>query len=544
MEFDVDNLRHRRADQRWNRVSIGDLFERVRWSRPDATALVGRPGAFESEDHRRLTYEQADVLANRVANALAADGLCNGDIVLLFCENSVEAVVTKIAMAKAGVVAAPVNPSLAPDVVAQLVDTIGPAAVIADAHLLPALAPLLDEKGVRTCFSIAVGADAPAGVATFGEYVVGFDDREPATTIHGDDIWQLLFTSGSTAAPKAVMVSHTNSYMSASAWSTLLGRGLRTERDVVLGTGLPMVYHVGDTLLYAAFLDGGSIVLDRRPDPVATARMVSEEAVTTLWGGMPQFLRGVAEAFEADPSLSAGALQTVAFGWAPLDPSLFDRFQMLAGHEVFFTEILGQTEVVVAHRFWVNEYEELFRRTAPDDNYVGAPHPLLGARIDNGTDAGEIVYRSPALTHGYFRDEDATRKAFEGGWFHSGDIFRVGESGQRIMVDRAKDVIKTGGENVSSIRVETVLETHRSVGRAAVVGVPDERWGEAVTAVVVASGEVTDTELIEYCKTKIAKFEVPKRIVFVVALPVTVGGKLQKHLIRALPDVRNPEVQK
>ena len=438
-------------------------FERVRWSRPDDTAIVGRPGTFESEQHRRLTYAEADALANRAANALRADGLRDGDIVLLFCENSVEAVLTKIAMAKAGVVAAPVNPSLAPDVIAELVDNVRPAAVIADAHLLATLSALFEEKGVRMCFAIAVSGELPRGVPTFGDYIAGQVDREPDTCIHGDDIWQLLFTSGSTAAPKAVMVSHVNGYMSASAWTTLLSRGLRTERDVVLGTGLPMIYHVGDTLLYAAFLNGGQIVLDRRPDPTGTAQMISEEAVTTLWGGMPAFLRGVADAFEAARALSASALQTVAFGWAPLDPELFDRYQALAGHEVFFTEIIGQTEVVVAHRFWVNEHEELFRRTAPDDNYVGAPHPLLAARIDasdgNSTaERGEIVYRSPALTHGYFRDQDATQKAFAGGWFHSGDIFQVGESGQRIMVDRAKDVIKTGGENVSSIRVETVLE--------------------------------------------------------------------------------------
>ncbi len=150
--------------------------------------------------------------------------------------------------------------------------------------------------------------------------------------------------------------------------------------------------------------------------------------------------------------------------------------------------------------------------------------------------AGEAVYRSPAVTAGYFRDEAATAEAFRGGWFHSGDMCVYDEEGLRIMVDRYKDVVKSGGENVSSIRVEAVLVQHPSVARAAVVGLPDARWGEAVTAVIVpAGGSVIDeAELIAFCRTRLAGFETPKRVVVMEDLPVTVGGKVLKYRLRAM----------
>jgi acyl-CoA synthetase (AMP-forming)/AMP-acid ligase II len=148
---------------------------------------------------------------------------------------------------------------------------------------------------------------------------------------------------------------------------------------------------------------------------------------------------------------------------------------------------------------------------------------------------GEAVYRSPVMTAGYYRDAVATREAFRGGWFHSGDSAVVDDDGLRVMVDRYKDIVKTGGENVSSMRVEAVLHEHPAVLRAAVVGLPHEHWGEAVTAVVVArpGTEPTEGQLIAHCREHLAGYETPKAIVFTSTLPETVGGKILKYKIRA-----------
>ena len=151
---------------------------------------------------------------------------------------------------------------------------------------------------------------------------------------------------------------------------------------------------------------------------------------------------------------------------------------------------------------------------------------------------GEAVYRSPTVMQGYYKDEEATRAAFAHGWFHSGDSCMYDEAGLRIMVDRKKDIVKTGGENVSSLRVEAVMQGHPAVDRCAIIGLPDERWGEAVTAVVLlragaSPGDVDEATLIAHCRAKLAGFETPKRVVFVEKFPETVGGKIQKHVLRA-----------
>jgi acyl-CoA synthetase (AMP-forming)/AMP-acid ligase II len=149
--------------------------------------------------------------------------------------------------------------------------------------------------------------------------------------------------------------------------------------------------------------------------------------------------------------------------------------------------------------------------------------------------AGEAVYRSPSMMSGYYRDEAATREAFRYGWFHSGDSCAYDDDGLRVMLDRYKDIIKTGGENVSSLRVEAVLSQHPDVGKAVVVGLPHPRWGEAVTAMVVRmpGSEPTREEIIAFCRTVLAGYETPKDVLFVDALPETVGGKVLKYKLRA-----------
>ena len=233
----------------------------------------------------------------------------------------------------------------------------------------------------------------------------------------------------------------------------------------------------------------------------------------------------------------------IVYGWAAMPPELTERFLRLCGGSVEFVGIFGQTEAIACHRWWPNQEQELHAATAPAVNYVGVPTALLGSTVvdaegrslhDRPGEAGEAVYRSPAMASGYYRDEAATLEAFRGGWFHSGDMCTYDERGLRIMVDRYKDVVKSGGENVSSIRVESVLAQHPAVARAAVVGLPDERWGEAVVGVVVlAPGTAPEPdELISFCRARLAGYETPKRIVVVDELPATVGGKVLKYRLR------------
>jgi hypothetical protein len=187
--------------------------------------------------------------------------------------------------------------------------------------------------------------------------------------------------------------------------------------------------------------------------------------------------------------------------------------------------IFGQTEAISCHRFWPDVWPDKYLATAPAVNYVGIPNPLLASTVmdadgkhllDEPGVAGEAVYRSPAVTSGYYKDQAATEEAFRHGWFHSGDSCVVDDDGLRIMVDRYKDIIKSGGENVSSLRVEAVLHQHPDVAKAAVVGLPHDRWGEAVTAIVVREPgrQPPADELIAFCRERLAGFESPKAVLF------------------------------
>ncbi|GAA1859780.1 acyl-CoA synthetase [Pseudonocardia alni subsp. carboxydivorans] len=541
--IDVTRLRGRRAVNRWERTSVGDVFERLTWSYPEKTAITGRPGAYGEERFASVTYREADGITSQVAHALAARGLEPGARVLLFCENSVEAYLAKVGVAKAGMVAVPVNPALAPDVLEHLIGQAEPGLAIVDAELWPRAEQAFTATGLRVGATITIGGGPVAGSPSFGGLLEGLPTTEPDVEIHADDIWEILYTSGTTAMPKGVMISHGSTHLAALNFTVSLTRGLRVETDLRVATALPVVYHVGDQIFtFSAFLAGGSLVLGRRPLPDQLVATIADERPTALWAGSPQFVAAidaVAERTGADLS----SLSVLVYGWGALEPAVYARLQDRAPGLVVLG-IFGQTEAIACHRFWPATWSEVYARTAPSVNYVGVPSPLLASDVVDETGVsvrdtphvpGEAVYRSPVVTAGYYLNEEATREAFRGGWFHSGDSASVDEDGLRIMVDRFKDIVKSGGENVSSLRVESVLHGHPAVEKAAVIGLPHPHWGEAVTAVVVLrEGAEADAEsIIAHCRATLGGYETPKAVVFVDGLPETVGGKVLKYRLRA-----------
>ncbi|WP_026912123.1 class I adenylate-forming enzyme family protein [Patulibacter minatonensis] len=546
MTIDVEALYDRRADDRWNRVAVGDVLERMTWSDPDKVAMVASEDAIADPRYARVTYREADRLANRVANALLARGLRRGDRVAMLCENSVEAYLTKIGIAKAGLVAFPVNTMMAPDVVEHMLRHVDVHVGIVDADMWAAKGRAFVAAGVEPIATIAGALPGPEGATPFEAFVAGVPDTEPDVRIHGDDVWEILSTSGTTAMPKAVMISHTYTYMAAMSHAMSYTRGLEIECDLVTCSFLPVVFHIGDHAhVFSAWMTGGTVVLGRRPEPARIAAAAAAHGVTCLWGGSPQLLEDLAREVERAPEAhDLSRIEVVIYGWSAMSADLADRLQALF-HGVRFVCIFGQTEAIACHRFWPHRWPEVNRGETPAVNNVGIPAPMLGATVvdvdgtslrDRPGEQGEAVYRSPAIASGYFRDEAATTDAFRGGWFHSGDMCEYDAEGRRVMVDRFKDVVKSGGENVSSIRVEGVLMQHPAVDRAAVVGLPHERWGEAVTGVVVTEPEVEvdAAELIAFCRARLAGFETPKRIVFRDELPTTVGGKVLKYRLREM----------
>lgn len=520
------------------------MLERLRYSFPDKEALVGWEGAYAHPDNARLTYLEADNKANQFANALLNRGLKKGDRVLFFCDNSVEGFLAKIAVAKAGMVAVPMNTMMAPDVISYLINYVEPSLFIADSEHWPKVETIFNKLNIQLDITIEIGGGVVLGSQSFEEFYAGQSTDEPDVEIHGDDIWEMLFTSGTTTMPKCVMVSHTNTYMSAYSFALSITRGVSIENELKVCSFLPIMFHVADQIFaFPVFLSGGTFVIGRTLNTPALAEAITKEKVTALWSGSPAFLTGLTDLFLAErDKYDASSLKVIVYGWSQLSPDYHEKLKELCGRDLVTFEIFGQTESITCYRFWPDMWPETYEKNAPAVNYVGVPNPMLASVImdENGNVIteprvqGEAVYRSPAIMSGYYKDEEATRKAFEYDWFHSGDSCMYDEDGLAIMVDRYKDIIKSGGENVSSIRVEAVLRQHPSVEKTAVISLPHEKWGEMVTGVVVLKqGEqIGEEELISFCREKLGGFETPKQIIFTDSLPETTGGKILKYRLR------------
>ena len=547
-QFDVETLRGRRADQRWNRMAVGDMLERVTWATPDKVAFVGWEGAYADPRFARMTYRQADEAANQVAHALLGEGLRPGDRVLLYCDNSIEALVLFFGIAKAGMTAVPVNSLLAPDVLAWALDHVAVSLVVADACLVQRGAEVFAAAGLAPRVVIEMGGTATGDAMSFTRWLEGQPTDEVDVPVHGDDIWALLFTSGTTSMPKASMTAHSYSYLSGYAYAMSYTRGLAHETDLVVGSFLPIVYHCGhNSTVMPAITSGGTVVVGRRPDDVGLAEAVTRERITAVWAGSPQWVQKLVDVAESRPDdIDLSSLTVVLFSWGAMRPDLSSRLAAVAGGSVQMVEVFGQTESQSCFRFWPAAHPDRAAESFQGVNHVGLPTPILAADVHDPSGrslvgqshvAGEAVYRSPMITQGYYRNLGATVEAFRDGWFHSGDSCEYvgGSDRSQIMVDRLKDVVKSGGENVSSVRVEAVLADHPAVGRVAVIGVPDEKWGELVTAVVVpAPGQaVGEAELVAWARARLAGYETPKRVVFATELPETVGGKIRKAELRS-----------
>ena len=543
MTIDVENFRNRRNNARWNRVSVGDVIERMTWNEPGKVAFIATPEATVDPAYARVTYSEANDVVNRVANALLALNLPRASRIAMLCDNSNEAWLAKVGVAKAGLVAAPINVMMAPDVIAEALQRVGAQHAIVDQALWEPLEGTLAPANIRPIVSI--GGPPQARIPNFEEFMSEHGADEPDVEIHGDDIWQVLFTSGTTAKPKAVMISHTSTYMAAYSKALTMTRGLSHESEIRLGVFTPMVFHIGDQhCVFGPLVCGGTVIIGRKPQGPEMARAITDEKVTCLFGGSPQFVESLITEVQSKPEeYDLSSLGVMWFGWAPLAPASLAAFQELCGPQLKVYEMIAQTEAIAGHRFFIDRHLDMYLREAPAINHVGKPSPIMGATVmdETGQDlrdkpgvAGEAVYRTPAMFSGYYRDLEATQEAVRGDWFHSGDSFVYGQDQIRLMVDRYKDIVKSGGENVSSIRVESVLQQHPTVIRAAVIGLPDDRWGEMVTACILKAPNTQFEEkaLIGFARERLAGFETPKRIVVMDEFPTTVGGKVLKYKLR------------
>jgi fatty-acyl-CoA synthase len=480
----------------------------------------------------RLTFTEFDAAVDRVAAALADQGMAKGDRMALLAHNCWQYPVLAFAAARIGAVLVPVNFMLGPDEVAYILDHSGAVALVAEAALVPMATEAVRRSHgtVRIRAEIRLdGAVAHDGWADVESWLT-HQGSPPDIEIGDDDPMRIMYTSGTESRPKGALLGSRSlmwQYMSC------IAAGEMSERDIEIH---PMpLYHCAqlDNFLITDLYLGATSVILRRPDPVLILRAIERERATNLFCPPTVWIEllGNPELAERDVS----TLRKGYYGASAMPASVLrdirERFPTLR-----LWNFYGQTEMASLAAALQPDEQDEFAGSAGypvanvDTRIVG----LDGNDVPAGT-VGEIVHRSPQLILGYYRDPERTAEAFRDGWFHSGDLGRFDDEGRLYVVDRLKDVIKSGGENVSGREVEEVLYQHDAVSEAAVFGVRDPRWIEAVAAAVVprTGHTVTAQELIAHCRTQLAGFKVPKYMVLTDSLPKNPSGKILKRELRA-----------
>ncbi|WEX10621.1 class I adenylate-forming enzyme family protein [Chelativorans sp. AA-79] len=480
----------------------------------------------------RLTYAEFDALTDRLAAALAANGVRRNDRVLVFMDNSWEAAVSIFAVLKAGATFSPINASTKAEKLAYIISNCEAAAILTQAKLMPvaAEARALHGKPLLLISTEGRGGTVPDGTVPFTQCL----KADPAPVTHRGidlDLAMLIYTSGSTGRPKGVMMTHRNIEAAATSITTYLRN---TPDDIILNV-LPLAFDYGLYQLLMSVKMGATLVLEKSfAFPHAIFELIRKEKVTGF-PMVPTMAAMILQMRDLEPGFLP-SLRYISNTAAALPPSHIARLRALCpGIELY--SMYGLTE---CKRCTYLPPEELDRR--PDSVGIAIPNTEAFVVDDDGRpvppgEVGELVIRGPHVMQGYWRNDEATARMLRPGlnpWekvLYTGDLFRMDAEGFLYFVGRKDDIIKTRGEKVAPKEVEAVLHTHPSIAEAVVAGVTDPVLGQAIAAMVVSrDSALTEREVIRHCSQQLEDFMVPKIVKFVAELPKTDTGKVSRRL--------------
>jgi fatty-acyl-CoA synthase len=501
--------------------SLGDLLHRSAARYPGKLAVVA--------GDLRVSYAEFDAAVNRTAHALAERGLAKGDRLALLSHNCWQYVVLVFATARLGAVLVPVNFMLGAEEIAFILRHSGACGLVTEAALGGTAEQALAAAGTEGGLRGWIGAAPAAGWEDVDPWWQSGDDTMPDVAIADDDPLRLMYTSGTESRPKGVMLSSRS--LISQYVSCALDGGM--SADDVEVHALPM-YHCAqlDCFFCVDVYLGATSVILPGPDPAALLAAIARERVTKLFCPPTVWISLLRHPDFDTTDLSS--LRKGYYGASPMPVEILREMQRrLPG--VLLWNFYGQTEMAPLATI-LRPHEQLERAGSAGRAALNVETIVVdddGHRLPPG-EVGEIAHRSPHAALGYYNDEDKTADAFRGGWFHSGDLGILTEDGYLSVVDRKKDMIKTGGENVASREVEEAIYELDGVAEVAVFGISHPHWVEAVTAVVVPRDGVTITadDIHTHVKTRLAGFKRPKYIVLTDSLPKNPSGKILKRELR------------
>ncbi len=505
-------------------LSIGELLERNAWLYPERTAFV--------DEHRGLSHAEYLIRCRRLADACYRVGARRQDRVGVLSMNSVSFAEAYGACEVSGLITATVNFRLAAPEMAYILKEAAPIVVIFEERYAALLAGIR-EPLTSVAAWICIGSP-PAWATSYEEFLESGGVEGPPIRATQDDIAHLIFTSGTTGRPKGCMLGHRESLVKAQFHASDMSIDIDDKVLIVMP-----LFHVGARgVASAAQWRGASVFLRRQFEPADFIRTVAAERIS-IGHLAPTMVQSVLED-ETVGRFDLSSLKAVCYAAAPMPMPVLRRGLELLGN--VFHQSYGQTEGAVSSLQRWQHRPDGDERDLRRLRSVGQPYPGVEVRIvdDAGVDLpvntpGEIVYRGGSMFRGYWNDMVATLNTLREGWVHSGDIGEFDEDGFLYIVDRRKDMIISGGENIYSREVEDALGQHPAVSECAVIGVRHEKWGETVRAVVVlrAGSDVSEEALIDFCKQLIASYKKPTSVVFCADLP-KINGKINKAEIRVL----------
>jgi fatty-acyl-CoA synthase len=486
----------------------------------------------------RFSYAEFAARCNRLANALATLNVAKGDRVAILSPNCHRFLEAFYGVTGIGAVLVPLNYRLVPSDFTYIVNHAGASVFLVDEELVPVAEEIRSSLSTVREY-VQLGGTAHDGWRGYEELLTAASDEAPADPrLDEDDLATINYTSGTTARPKGVMMTHRNLY--ANAWNSI-GHLRVSHGDVLLHT-LPMFHANGWGTPFTATGMGVKHVVLRKVDGADIFRLIQDEGVT--WACMAPAVLSTILNFPDKANYTIHTRPRLVVAGAPPPAAFIKRLRQELGWE--FIQVYGLTETAPFLTICTLRPD---MEALPEDEkcqiLARAGVPMIGVQLKvAGADGapvaaddeqiGEVMARSNVVMAGYWRQPGETDKAIENGWFHTGDLATVNRHGYINIVDRAKDVIISGGENISSIEVEDVLYKHPAVLECAVIGVPSERWGETPRALIVPREgmQPTEAEIIAFCREHMAHFKAPTSVELVEKLPRTATGKLQKYVLR------------